>query len=101
MVRIHFPPQVKEIRRTAMSTGPMHDSRRGLAGYYRYQARKIGAHMNPPDPTTRLMQDPKQPASRLRTVNIHHTAAIEKTFPNGRARRPPCANYYRCCCFRR
>jgi hypothetical protein len=35
--------------------------------------RKIGAHIDPPDPTTRLMQDPKQPAARLRTVNIHES----------------------------
>jgi uncharacterized protein (DUF2235 family) len=67
------PHAVNEIRRTAMSTGPLHDSRRGLAGYYRYQPRKIGAHINPPDPTTRLMQDPKQPAARLQTVNIHES----------------------------
>ena len=42
-------------------------------GIFRYQPRKIGAHINPPDPTTRLMQDPKQPASQLRTVNIHES----------------------------
>jgi hypothetical protein len=75
---VFVPQAVNEIRRTAMSTGPMHDSRRGLAGYYRYQPRKIAAHIDPPDPTTRLMQDPKQPAARLRTVNIHERIAADR-----------------------
>jgi hypothetical protein len=68
-----MPHAVEEIRRTAKSLGPLHDSRRGLAAYSRYQPRKIGARIDPPDPTTLLMQDPKEPASRLRTVNIHES----------------------------
>jgi hypothetical protein len=50
----------------------LHDSRRGLSAYYRYQPRKIGARVNPPDPTTLLMQDP-DPKTRalLTSVKIH------------------------------
>jgi hypothetical protein len=68
---------VDEIQRIACGLGPLHDSRRGLAGYYRYQPRKISARLRPPDPTTLLMQDPTQyrPGQRaqLRSVNIHQS----------------------------
>jgi uncharacterized protein (DUF2235 family) len=71
------PTAVAEIRRIAGSLGPLHDSRRGLAGYYRYQPRKISARLNPPNPTTLLMQDPTQigPGQRaqLASVNIHQS----------------------------
>ena len=42
----------------ASSAGPMHDSRRGLAAYYRYQPRKIAAWTHPVDPTTYSLRDP-------------------------------------------
>ncbi len=35
----------------ASSYGPIHDSRAGLAAYYRYQPRKIAAWLDPVDPT--------------------------------------------------
>src|SRR4029078_2876467 len=35
----------------ASSFGPIHDSRAGLAAYYRYQPRKIAAWLDPVDPT--------------------------------------------------
>lgn len=38
--------------------GPMHDSRAGLGSYYRYQPRKLSARLDPPDPSTRIVQDP-------------------------------------------
>ena len=39
-------------------SAPMHDSRRGLAAYYRYQPRRIAAWLDPPDPDTRIMRNP-------------------------------------------
>ncbi|MGH6929415.1 MAG: phospholipase effector Tle1 domain-containing protein, partial [Dongiaceae bacterium] len=65
---------IDEIKRTLDPCGPMHDSRRGLAGYYRYQPRKIGARLDPPDPTTLIMQDP-DPKMRalLKGVKVHES----------------------------
>jgi uncharacterized protein (DUF2235 family) len=42
----------------ASSAGPLHDSRRGLAAYYRYQPRKIAGWIHPVDPTTHSLRDP-------------------------------------------
>jgi uncharacterized protein (DUF2235 family) len=63
---------VDEIKRVMNANGAVHDSRRGIGAYYRYQPRKISARMDPPDPTTLLMQDP-DPETRplLRSVKIH------------------------------
>ena len=74
---VFAPTAVAEIWRIAGGLGPLHDSRRGLAGYYRYQPRKISARLNPPSPTTLLMQDPTQirPGQRaqLASVKIHQS----------------------------
>jgi len=74
---VFAPTAVAEIQRIADGVGPLHDSRRGLAGYYRYQPRKISARLNPPSPTTLLMQDPTQTRpgqrARLQSVNIHQS----------------------------
>jgi len=45
-------------RRMANPLGPIHDSRAGLAAYYRYQPRKISALLDPPDRQTASMRDP-------------------------------------------
>ncbi len=42
----------------ANSYGPIHDSRAGLASYYRYQPRKIIALLNPVDGKTLSLRDP-------------------------------------------
>ena len=42
----------------ASSAGPLHDSRTGAAGYYRYQPRKIAAWLNPIDHRTAGLRDP-------------------------------------------
>lgn len=65
---------IDEVKRTLNEFGPMHDSRRGFAGYYRYQPRKIGARIWEPDPTTLIMQDPDpQMRALLTTVKIHES----------------------------
>ena len=42
----------------ASSYGPIHDSRAGLAAYYRYQPRRIAAWLDPVDPRTLSLRDP-------------------------------------------
>ena len=65
------------IERNADAVGPIHDSRRGLAAYYRYQPRRISSRVDAPDeglpdPTTRIMQNPQlQGHGLLRSVKIH------------------------------
>src|SRR5262249_24215768 len=50
----------------------LHDSRRGVGAYYRYQPRKLSARTHPPDPTTLLMQDPDAKTKPLlKSVKIH------------------------------
>lgn len=65
---------VEGIKRIRNPFGPMHDSRRGIAGYYRYQPRKIGARLKTPDPTALIMVDPRPKGrGRLTAVTIHET----------------------------
>jgi uncharacterized protein (DUF2235 family) len=49
---------IRDIQRASSELGPMHDSRRGVAGYYRYQPRRIGARLERPDRESGIMQDP-------------------------------------------
>jgi hypothetical protein len=56
------------------SSAPLHDSRQGLSGYYRYQPRKVSARVDPPDPTARIMQDPDPTTwPLLRSVIVHES----------------------------
>jgi uncharacterized protein (DUF2235 family) len=68
------PLDVERIERGARESGPMHDSRRGFASYYRYQPRKLSARVDPPDPTTIVMRHPDQNGRGLLTsVKIHES----------------------------
>jgi uncharacterized protein (DUF2235 family) len=71
--KLRFQPKaVAEIQRMMSANGALHDSRRGVGAYYRYQPRKISAHTSKPDPTTLLMQDPERETSAtLVSVKIH------------------------------
>ena len=40
---------VRQIRRRATATAPIHDSRRGVAVYYRYKPRRVGSLCDDPD----------------------------------------------------
>jgi uncharacterized protein (DUF2235 family) len=63
---------VDEIKRIMNANGALHDSRRGVGAYYRYQPRKLSARLNPPDNTTLLMQDPDaETRPFLKSVKIH------------------------------
>jgi uncharacterized protein (DUF2235 family) len=55
-------------------SAPLHDSRKGLAGYYRYQPRRLDAYLRPPLPVNRLLVDPRPAASaQLRAVLLHES----------------------------
>lgn len=70
------PAAEAEILAAADPFGPVHDSRAGLGSYYRYQPRKVSARVDPPDPTTRAVQDPEQEGrGLLATVRIHSSVA--------------------------
>jgi uncharacterized protein (DUF2235 family) len=70
---------VDDIRRAANPCGPIHDSRRGLAGYYRYQPRKISAWLvdpltgRPSDPGTLIMRNPRLDKGLLTAVHVHRS----------------------------
>lgn len=49
---------VDRIEDLSNSFGPIHNSRAGLAAYYRYQPRKIAAYFHPVDTTTLTLRDP-------------------------------------------
>jgi uncharacterized protein (DUF2235 family) len=69
---LRFDPSALQLMARARNEhGPLHDSRRGLAGYYRYQPRKLSARMQPRDPTTLIMQDPDLAYGLLQSVNVH------------------------------
>ena len=69
---------VAEIRRAASPYGPIYNSRRGFAAYYRYQPRKISARLDPPDPTTRVMQDTDLKGAGLLTGVRIHESVLER-----------------------
>ncbi|HMR33780.1 MAG TPA: DUF2235 domain-containing protein [Geminicoccaceae bacterium] len=53
-----MPHELEHLRMSCRRHGPMHDSRQGLGGYYRYQPRRIGARLERPDRESSIMQDP-------------------------------------------
>ena len=63
----------------ASSAGPIHDSRKGLAAYYRYQPRRIAAWLDPVTPQTLGLRDPEivgakgRPQGLLREVKVHQS----------------------------
>jgi uncharacterized protein (DUF2235 family) len=61
-----------QVRRSMDANGIKHDSRSGLAAYYRYQPRKISSWLGNVDPTTRIMRDPEaSQKAQIRTVWVH------------------------------
>jgi hypothetical protein len=63
----------------ASSAGPIHDSRKGAASYYRYQPRRIAAWLDPVTPQTLGLRDPEitgaggRPQGLLREVKVHQS----------------------------
>lgn len=75
---LRFIPQFVD-RATALANplGPIHDSRAGLAAYYRYQPRKIAAFLDPPDHKSVSLRDPwamgSPPHGLLRRALVHES----------------------------
>jgi uncharacterized protein (DUF2235 family) len=72
-------PFVQRARDLANPYGPTHDSRSGVAAYYRYQPRKITAFEHPPSVSTLSLRPPptdkeRGPHGLLRSVCIHESA---------------------------
>lgn len=72
-------PFVQRARDLANPYGPIHDSRAGIAAYYRYQPRKIAAFEHPPDVSTLSLRPPPSDKARgthglLRSVCVHESA---------------------------
>ena len=72
-------PWVQRAQDLANPYGPIHDSRGGLAAYYRYQPRKIAAFMDPPSVSTRSLRPPETDPKLgrhglLRSVCVHESA---------------------------
>lgn len=68
------PHRADHLARDCNPLGPLHDSRRGLGGYYRYQPRRISALLEPPDPATRIMRNPDlKGRGLLRGAKIHQS----------------------------
>ena len=66
--------KLDHLARDRNSLGPLHNSRRGMGGYYRYQPRRISALLEPPDPATRIMRNPDLNGHGLLTgVKIHQS----------------------------
>jgi hypothetical protein len=64
-------------------SAPLHDSRQGMASYYRYQPRKIAAYMG--DPDSLIMQDPSDKAQvQLQGVTVHHSVTRRMGAPGCR-----------------
>lgn len=66
----------------ASSFGPIHDSRAGLAAYYRYQPRKITAWLDPAEPTTLSLRDPVIIDSRGRSRGLLCSVRVHESVIN-------------------
>jgi Uncharacterized alpha/beta hydrolase domain (DUF2235) len=68
------PHRADDLKRDRNALSPLHDSRRGLGGYYRYQPRRISAWLESPDPATLIMQNPDLNGRGLLTgLKIHQS----------------------------
>ncbi|MFL6778471.1 MAG: DUF2235 domain-containing protein [Sphingomicrobium sp.] len=82
-----LPDLVNRVRLISNSLGPIHNSRSGLASYYRYQPRKIAAYLHPSsgmnyEGETLSLRDPfeKERRGHLLTCHLHESAASRIAF---------------------
>lgn len=73
-----LPPNLQEVPIVPSPFGTLYDSRRGLGAYYRYQPRKLSARLDPPDPTTLMMQDPNRNGKGFLTRVRLHESVIDR-----------------------
>ena len=69
---------VDGIEREGNAFAPLHNSRRGFGSYYRLQPRKLGARLDPPDPTTLIMQDPRLGGRGLLNSVLIHQSVLDR-----------------------
>jgi len=69
------PDREKESRDQADGFGRIHDSRAGIGSYYRYQPRRIGAYIIPPEPGSESIRDQDQPATEglRQPIKVHES----------------------------
>ncbi|MDQ8758261.1 DUF2235 domain-containing protein [Sphingosinicella sp. LHD-64] len=73
------PDRERDARLQADSFGPIHNSRSGLGGYYRYQPRNIAALMWPAGKGTESLRDPEQPARQgMRRPALIHDSVFRR-----------------------
>ena len=68
-----LPELVDRIEKMSNSFGPIHNSRAGLAAYYRYQPRKIASYLEPVDASTLAIRDPAVSGGLMLGVRIHES----------------------------
>lgn len=86
---LRFRPEALQLLALEASrSAPIHDSRRGLGGYYRYQPRKIAARLAVPDPASLLMQNP-DPAARARLTSVQVHQSVFDRIASGPGRYAP------------
>jgi uncharacterized protein (DUF2235 family) len=81
----------KEVDRLIDPFGPLHDSRRGLGSYYRYQPRRVSARINETDQFGRIMQPPDRRRQSQASGSPSVGAANARAAEGAKARRkgPP------------
>ena len=69
-----LPHALERFAPPSSRSAPLHDSRQGLSGYYRYQPRRLSAYLLPDDPETAIMRDPSPRATaHMKCILIHHS----------------------------
>jgi hypothetical protein len=71
------PHAIDDIRATANPYGPMHDSRKGIGGYYRYQPRKIDAWLRHAGDAA-IMRNPQLSEGALLEKVVVHDSVVAR-----------------------
>jgi uncharacterized protein (DUF2235 family) len=67
------PVMLQRFHALANSAGPLHDSRAGVASYYRYQPRRIAVWMEPLASELAARRTPELTQGLIRSVNVHES----------------------------
>ena len=69
------PVMIERFQALANSAGPIHDSRSGVANYYRYRPRRIAIWMEPIDQDLITRRHPDRHQGLIRRVKVHESVA--------------------------
>jgi uncharacterized protein (DUF2235 family) len=83
---LHYLPRAEErFAPPSSQSAVLHDSRKGLGGYYRYQPRRLSAYLFPDDVETTVMRDPSTRAeAHVESILLHHSVLDRITASAGR-----------------